>query len=70
LRDCLVKEAIGGRHLQERGHFRRAARLPEDRDIVRVATECCHVVADPPQCRDHVQHARVARVGKPLIATR
>ena len=38
-----------------------AGRETEYRDIARVAAECCDVVADPLQCRDLIQQAKVAR---------
>ena len=62
LDDRLVKEAVRGRRLQKGVHLSAAARLAEDRDVVRISAEAGDVVVDPFQGRDHVGGAEVAGV--------
>ena len=50
--------ALGHRH--QRRDFSAAARLPEDRDEIRIAAEAVDVVAHPLERRDDVEHAGAA----------
>jgi len=57
----LVEKPFGRRHGAEVAHFRTAARLAHDRDILRVAAESFDIVAHPLEGCHDVEHPCVAR---------
>ncbi len=59
-----MKQSLGGGHGHQRGALRASARVPEDGDVIRIATELLDVVAHPGQCRYEVEHPGIARVGE------
>ena len=62
LHNALVEQAVRGGRLHQRPDLHAAARLAEQRDVVRVAAEARDVVVDPLQRRDHIRAAGVAGV--------
>ena len=59
-----MEQSPGSGHRHQRGDLPSAARLPEDRDELRIAAEAADVVAHPLQRRDDVEHADGAGGGK------
>lgn len=46
---------------QQRWYHRTTARLADDRDFIRIATEIVYIIFYPFQCQQNVQHTSIAR---------
>ena len=61
LLDGLVEQSLRSRHRQQRGNFRAAAGVAEDRHVVRVPAELRDVIPHPAQPRDKIKLADIGR---------